>query len=102
MSSIEIRFINPGQGSKTVQKFIEGARLQQVVASRPHADRLLRQSRNHLLSASKLADSDPEGAYSALYDASRKDVEVFTLTLRESITHSKFRDDVDGTLWVGF
>ena len=72
MSSIEIRFINPGQGSKTVQKFIEGARLQQVVASRPHADRLLRQSRNHLLSASKLADSDPEGAYSPLYDAARK------------------------------
>jgi len=72
MSSIEIRFINPGQGSKTVQKFIEGARLQQVVASRSHADRLLRQSRNHLLSASKLADSDPEGAYSALYDAARK------------------------------
>ena len=72
MSSTEIRFINPGQGSKTVQKFIEGARLQQVVASRPHADRLLRQSRNHLLSALKLADSDPEGAYSALYDAARK------------------------------
>ena len=72
MSSIEIRFINPGQGSKTVQKFIEGARLQQVVASRTHADRLVRQSRNHLLSASKLADSDPEGAYSALYDAARK------------------------------
>jgi HEPN domain len=72
VTTSEIRIINPGQGNARVQKFIDGARLQQVVASRPHADRLLKQARNHLLSSSKLATDDPEGAYSALYDAARK------------------------------
>lgn len=66
------RSINLGQGSKTVQKLIEGGRLQRVTASRDHAERLLKQSSNHLISAAKLSIQDPEGAYSALYDAARK------------------------------
>ena len=72
MSSEELRLINRRQGSERVQKFINGARLQMVVPSRAHADRLLKQSKNHLLSSSKLAAEDPEGAYSSLYDAARK------------------------------
>lgn len=72
MSSKENRQINLGQGSKTVQKFIDGTRLQKVIASREHAERLLKQAENHLLSSAKLATEDPEGAYSALYDAARK------------------------------
>ena len=66
------RSINLGQGRKTVQKLIDGGNLQRVIASRDHAERLLKQSSNHLISAAKLSIDDPEGAYSALYDAARK------------------------------
>src|ERR1019366_7276795 len=72
MRVYENRSINPGQGNKTVHKLINDGRLQKVTSSREHADRLLTQSRNHLISTEKTAHHDPEGAYSSLYDAARK------------------------------
>ena len=66
------RAINLGQGNKQVQKLIDDGKLQRITASRDHAQRLLKQSSNHLISAAKLSNEDPEGAYSALYDAARK------------------------------
>lgn len=72
MSEVGRESINPGQGSKTVQKLIDNGRLQKITSSRTHAERLLKQSHNHLASAAKTAEEDPEGAYSALYDAARK------------------------------
>ena len=72
MSESSGESINPGQGRKTVQRLIDSGRLQMVTSSRTHAERLLKQSHNHLTSAAKTAEEDPEGAYSALYDAARK------------------------------
>ncbi len=46
--------------------------LQQVPASRTHANRLLVQARRHVASAHRLQADDPEGAYALLYDAARK------------------------------
>jgi hypothetical protein len=51
---------------------LSARQLQRVPASRAHADRLMGQSARHLASAQSTAESDPEGAYSLLYDAARK------------------------------
>ncbi|MDP1852196.1 MAG: HEPN domain-containing protein [Candidatus Planktophila sp.] len=55
-----------------VDDFIVSGKLQRVVASREHAERLLAQSRNHLSSCDLTASEDTEGAYALLYDAARK------------------------------
>ena len=55
MSESSSESINPGQGRKTVQRLIDNGRLQIVTSSRTHAERLLKQSRNHLTSAARKA-----------------------------------------------
>ena len=72
MSDANSESINLNQGRKAVQKLIDNGRLQRITSSRVHAERLLKQSRNHLTSAAKTAEEDPEGAYNTLYDAARK------------------------------
>lgn len=60
------------QGHETITKMLVNTRLEQVPASRAHADLLIAQSRQHLLSARVIAETDPEGAYAMVYDAARK------------------------------
>lgn len=60
------------QGRAEIERLLADKHLQQVPASREHADRLLAQARRHLASAASTADTDPEGAYALLYDAARK------------------------------
>lgn len=60
------------QGRAEIERLLEAKHLQQVPASREHADRLLAQARRHLASAASTAEDDPEGAYALLYDAARK------------------------------
>jgi hypothetical protein len=60
------------QGRAEVEQMLSARQLQRVPASRAHADRLMGQSARHLASAQSTAESDPEGAYSLLYDAARK------------------------------
>jgi hypothetical protein len=61
-----------GAGRAEIERLLETGHLQQVPASREHADRLLAQARRHLASAANTAEDDPEGAYALLYDAARK------------------------------
>ncbi len=60
------------QGRADIERLLDAGHLQQVPASREHADRLLAQARRHLASAANTAEDDPEGAYALLYDAARK------------------------------
>lgn len=60
------------QGRAVIEQLLREGSLQRVTASREHAERLVAQARRHLLSAQTIADSDPDGAYAALYDAARK------------------------------
>lgn len=60
------------QGRATIEQLLAKVWLQQVPASREHADRLLEQARRHVHSAGLTAQTDPEGAYALLYDAARK------------------------------
>jgi hypothetical protein len=62
------------KGRDRIEEMLNGQppRLQKVVPSREHADRLVRQARAHLTTAARVADDDPSGAYGMLYDAARK------------------------------
>lgn len=60
------------QGRPAVDSLLRDGHLQQVPASRDHAERLLTQARRHLTSARVTAADDPEGSYALLYDAARK------------------------------
>jgi hypothetical protein len=60
------------QGRDTLDRMLAGAELQRVPASREHADRLIRQSRQHLISADEISEDDPAGGYTLIYDAARK------------------------------
>lgn len=60
------------QGRAEMDQLLANAELERVQASREHADRLLDQARRHAASAETTCESDPEGAYSTLYDAGRK------------------------------
>jgi HEPN domain len=60
------------QGREVVERMLADRQLQQLPASREHADRLMAQARRHLLTAQRTADQDPEAAYAVLYDAARK------------------------------
>lgn len=46
--------------------------LEQVPASREHAELLIAQARQHLVSAEAIASTDPAGGYAMVYDAARK------------------------------
>ena len=60
------------QGRAAIDSMLSSGELQRVPASREHADSLLDQARQHLVSARAVVENDPEGAYAIGYDASRK------------------------------
>ena len=60
------------QGRALIDRMLADAELQQVPASREHADRLIAQARTHLSSAAGICDTDPPGGYALVYDAARK------------------------------
>jgi hypothetical protein len=60
------------QGRDRLDGMISRGELEQVPASREHADLLLTQAVRHVDSAQAIADADPAGAYQLLYDAARK------------------------------
>ncbi|MGB8022443.1 MAG: HEPN domain-containing protein [Candidatus Nanopelagicales bacterium] len=60
------------QGQATIRAMLTDGQLQQVPASRTHADVLLAQAHAHLAAAQAIQDADPTGAYALLYDAARK------------------------------
>jgi hypothetical protein len=60
------------QGRETIDGMIARRELEQVPASRSHAELLLAQAHRHLGSARAVIDTDPTGAYQLLYDAARK------------------------------
>lgn len=60
------------QGRPEIDRMLAVGDLERVQPSRQHADRLIGQARRHLDSARLTCESDPEGAYSVLYDAARK------------------------------
>jgi len=60
------------QGRAVIDAMLEAGELQQVPASREHADHLLRQATADLATARQVADSNPSGAYTLVYDAARK------------------------------
>lgn len=60
------------QGRDLVDGMLARGELEQVPASREHADLLISQARKHLSSADTVSATDPTGAYQLLYDAARK------------------------------
>ena len=60
------------QGRAVIEQMLATGDLQQVPASREHADRLLEQARRHVHSTQNAVAADPEGAYALLYEAARK------------------------------
>lgn len=60
------------QGRSVIEDLVRGNHLQVIPASRKHAERLLRQARQHLTSADGIRIHDPQGAYALVYDAARK------------------------------
>jgi hypothetical protein len=60
------------RGRDDILAMLDQGELTQVVADLDLAERLLTAARRHVNSAQTLCDSDPELAYSALYDAIRK------------------------------
>lgn len=60
------------EGRATIERLLRSGELQRVVPDIDSATALLKTARNHLSSATTICESDPEGAFAALYDASRK------------------------------
>jgi len=60
------------QGRAEIDSMLSSGELQRVPPSREHADNLLDQARQHVVSARAVVESDPEGAYAIGYDAARK------------------------------
>lgn len=60
------------KGAAEIAEMVADGWLQEVPASVEGAHLLLAEARRHLTSAELLADPDPQGAYSLLYDAARK------------------------------
>src|ERR1039458_780424 len=60
------------QGRDVIGRMIADSQLQRVPASREHADRLVLQARQHLVSANGISEGDPAGGYTLVYDAARK------------------------------
>jgi hypothetical protein len=59
-------------GIDTISRLIAAGNLQQVTPSLEAARGFLEHASGHLDSAATVAQSDPSGAYSLLYDAARK------------------------------
>jgi hypothetical protein len=60
------------EGRGVVERLLDDGELEQVSPDLNSSRSLLESARRHLSSARKIRDSDPEGAYAALYDAARK------------------------------
>lgn len=59
-------------GRAEIDRLIAQGRLSKVAANRDLADSYLQAARSHVLSATVLSGSDPEGAFQLAYDAARK------------------------------
>lgn len=59
-------------GIETIRSLIAANSLQKVAPSRESADAMLAAAAKHLDSAQVVARSDPDGAYTLLFDAARK------------------------------
>lgn len=59
-------------GRPTIERLLAAGELQRVTPATDSAEALLRSARSHLSSADTVRESDPEGAYAALYDGARK------------------------------
>ncbi len=60
------------QGRATIDALIARGSLERVPASRDSAEAEIARARTHVVSARQLLDSDPEGAYTLLYDGARR------------------------------
>lgn len=60
------------QGKDEVDRLISDGELQRVEPSIEVAHQLLETARRHLVSATEIRSTDPEGAFAATYDAARK------------------------------
>lgn len=60
------------RGAATIRDLIAGGQLQRVPASHEQAEALIATAQRHLVSANAVGATDPDGAYSMLYDAGRK------------------------------
>jgi HEPN domain len=60
------------KGEDVIDSLLDKQHLQRVTADPATAEALIVMSDHHVRSASKLCDSDPEGAFSLAYDAARK------------------------------
>jgi len=58
----------------SLKELVSTGRIEQVPADQEVAAAVLEEAHRHLLSADAIAEIDPSGAYSLLYDASRKAV----------------------------
>lgn len=59
-------------GRAEIAAMIAAGELERVAPSEDNAERLLAEAGRHLLSAERLADDDPAGAYDLLYAGARK------------------------------
>lgn len=60
------------EGASEIEGMIAAGDLENVAPSEAHAQRLLAEAERHLLSADRMADTDPPMAYDSLYSAARK------------------------------
>jgi hypothetical protein len=60
------------QGRDQIEELIAAKEIERITPDRDAADRLLAEARSHLASAAVIAEDDPAGAYSLVYDAARK------------------------------
>lgn len=67
-------------GVEAVKQMLTNGNLQKVVPSREAATAFLDAAEKHLVSALAITESDPDGAYSLLYDAARKSLAALLQT----------------------
>ena len=60
------------EGREVVERLLAAGELDRVSPNLQNARSLLDSARRHLISAETIRESDPEGAFAALYDAARK------------------------------
>lgn len=60
------------KGSEVIERLLEDHHLEEVPADGETVDRLIATARRHVASATRNAESDPEGALALAYDAARK------------------------------
>lgn len=65
--------------SASVDDLVRAGRLQRVEPDRDAAYDKLQEGKQHLRSASTIAEDDPPGAYALLYDAARKAIDAHML-----------------------